>query len=149
MEERYEKAWEWWRSIGSPTKIVAPMVDQSELAFRMLCRDYGAELCYTPMINSKVYVSDKTYRKEAKNDLSVEDRPLLIQICGNDPEKMLETALDLQDHCDGIDINLGCPQGIAKKGNYGAFLLENFELLHEIVSTLTANLRVPVTCKVR
>mmetsp|Transcript_25758 Transcript_25758/g.33764 ORF Transcript_25758/g.33764 Transcript_25758/m.33764 type:complete len:380 (+) Transcript_25758:56-1195(+) len=144
-----EEAWEFWRSIGSPTKIVAPMVDQSELAFRMLCRRYGAELCYTPMINSKVFVEDKKYRKVAISELIPEDRPILVQICGHDPQKMLEAALQLQPYCDGIDINLGCPQGIAKKGYYGAFLLEDFDLLRDIVSTLTQELSVPVTCKIR
>lgn len=47
------------RSIGSPTRIVAPMVDQSELAFRRLCRRYGSNLCYTPMYNSKCFASSR------------------------------------------------------------------------------------------
>lgn len=42
-----------WKSIGSPRYAIAPMVDQSELAFRMLVRKYGCTLSYTPMLNSK------------------------------------------------------------------------------------------------
>lgn len=54
------------------------------------------------------------------------------KFCGNDPKTMLDAALLAQDHCDGIDINLGCPQAIAKRGHYGAFLQDEWELLHNI-----------------
>lgn len=55
----------------------------------------------------------------------------------------------VEDKCDAVDVNLGCPQGIAKRGRYGAFLMEELDLLHEIVSTLVAGLKIPVTCKTR
>ena len=46
------RGFELYRSMGSPVKVVAPMVDASELAWRMLARKYGAELCFTPMLHS-------------------------------------------------------------------------------------------------
>ena len=47
---------EWFRSIGSPKRIVAPMVDASELAYRMQCRKHGAQLVYTQMFSSHMFV---------------------------------------------------------------------------------------------
>lgn len=147
--------WGWWRSIGSPRRVLAPMVGQSELAFRLLCRRYGADLCVTPMINAKSFLPGQRYRNDVYNDLEEaartpsQDRPLLVQFCGDDPSTMLAAAEVVQDSCDGVDINLGCPQGIAKRGHYGAFLLEERDLVVEIVSLLSSKLKVPVTCKIR
>jgi tRNA-dihydrouridine synthase 1 len=146
--EKKKVGYEWWLSMGAPTKIVAPMVDASELAFRQLTRKHGAELVYTQMFNSNVFVRDHTYREE-NFETCPGDRPLIVQFCGNDPETLLAAAKMVEDQCDAVDINLGCPQGIARRGHYGAFLMEELDLLHEMVSTLAKGLKVPVTCKTR
>jgi hypothetical protein len=65
-----------------PTRhvVCAPMVDQSELAFRMLCRKYGANVCYTPMLHSKIFLQNAHYRK-SKFTTNPQDRPLVVQVC--------------------------------------------------------------------
>ncbi|KIY64473.1 Dus-domain-containing protein [Cylindrobasidium torrendii FP15055 ss-10] len=140
--------------LGSPKYVVAPMVDQSELAWRVLSRRYGAQLIYTPMINAKMLIDHPTKRKVYFDTVTGEeggklDRPLLIQFCANDPEKLLAAAQLLEDHCDGVDLNLGCPQDIAKKGKYGAFLQDDWDLIYKLINTLHVNLKVPVTAKFR
>jgi len=138
------------RAIGLPLRemVVAPMVDASELPFRMLCRKYGATLCYTPMLHSRLFAQIPEYRAK-KFRTCPEDRPLFAQFCGHDKDLLLEAARHVEGQCDAVDLNLGCPQGIAKRGRYGAFLLEEWDLLSSIVSHLSANLKVPVTCKIR
>jgi tRNA-dihydrouridine synthase len=146
--ERKMDPYQFWQSIGSPKLVVAPMVDQSDLAFRMLTRKYGSHLVYTQMINANSFVVSKECRSQLF-EINPQDRPLVVQIAGHDPQVMLQAAKMVQDHCDAIDINLGCPQGIAKRGCYGAFLMEELDLLYEIVSTLVQGLNIPVFCKSR
>ena len=55
-----------------------------------------------------------------------------MQFCGNDVNTIVKAGLLAQHMCDAIDINLGCPQSIAKRGHYGAFLQDEWELLKEI-----------------
>ena len=77
------------------------------------------------------------------------DRPLFVQFCANDPECFLEAAKLVQPYCDAVDLNLGCPQGIARRGNYGSFLQEDWSTIHKLIKNLHENLDVPVTAKMR
>ncbi|KAF9096492.1 tRNA-dihydrouridine(16/17) synthase [NAD(P)(+)]-like protein [Mortierella sp. AD031] len=148
--------WELYKSIGSPKHVVAPMVDQSELAWRILSRRYAADLCYTPMFNAKLFAKEVKYRDEhwagLKDGLGgggPNDRPLIVQFCANDPEYLLQSALLVAPYCDAVDINLGCPQHIARRGHYGSFLMEDWELISSLISTLHKHLPIPVTAKIR
>ena len=125
------------------------MVDQSELPFRMLARAFGADLCYTPMIHARLFSERDEEQRKRMWETCEEDRPLVVQFCGHDPQALLAAAQAVQDKCDAVDLNLGCPQAIARKGRYGAYLLEEQELVLEIVRTMSAGLRIPVTVKIR
>ncbi|KOS18065.1 tRNA-dihydrouridine(16/17) synthase [Escovopsis weberi] len=177
-----------YESIGSPKYIVAPMVDQSEFAWRMLTRSFipadeqSSVLAYTPMLHARLFSQEPKYRAhhfqalrpgmtdEASNGPVAAagaaeeqeqeqmpwldgnpalDRPLFVQFCANDPEALLAAAREVAPHCDAVDLNLGCPQGIARKGHYGAFLQEDQELVFRLINTLHRELPVPVTAKIR
>jgi|TARA_B110000196_G_scaffold280801_1_gene261188 hypothetical protein len=55
------------------------------------------------------------------------DRPLVVQFAGHEPASLLAAGKLVQDRCNAVDINLGCPQRIAKRGRFGAYLLEEYE----------------------
>jgi tRNA-dihydrouridine synthase 1 len=77
------------------------------------------------------------------------DRPLTVQFCSNDPDDFLRAAKHVAPFCDAVDLNLGCPQGIAKRGKYGAFLQEDWDLISRMIRKLHEELDVPVTAKMR
>jgi hypothetical protein len=93
--------------------VVAPMVDQSDLPFRLLCRRYGANLAYTPMIHARLFCERQQYRDkfwDFVRGVPEADRPLIAQFCGSDPKYLLPAMKAIQHAVDAVDIKCGCPQ---------------------------------------
>lgn len=113
------------------------------------------------MLHARLFAQDDNYRRAHFQPLrpgSSEpwldgnpalDRPLFVQFCANEPSTLLAAARLVAPHCDAVDLNLGCPQGIARKGHYGAFLQEDQDLIFRLINTLHKELSVPVTAKIR
>jgi tRNA-dihydrouridine synthase 1 len=102
------------------------------------------------MFHARLFSESKQYRDE-QFTTSPTDRPLIVQFCANDPQHLLNAAKLVENDCDAVDLNLGCPQHIAKRGFYGSFLMDepNWPLISSMVEILHKNLSIPVTCKIR
>ena len=74
---------------------------------------------------------------------------MIAQFAGDDPATVVEAAQHVQHSVSACDLNLGCPQKIAKRGNYGAFLLPQQDRVISVLDAMVKGLRVPVTAKIR
>ena len=110
-------------------------MDASDLPFRLLCTSGGATATYTQMYIPHKLESDIELRERAlldlqyeSNGLSIEEkRPTIVQLGGRDIDELVRAARIFEGHCQGIDINVGCPQRHALKGGYGSSLLARKE----------------------
>ena len=102
------------------------------------------------MISSSRFPLEKEYRDQ-EFQTTPEDRPLVAHFSANDPQQLLQSALMVQDKCDAIDLNLGCPQRIAHAGHFGSYLLdpEDRPLVLSIVKTVSESVSIPVFVKIR
>ena len=130
--------------------LLAPMADVTNLAFRLLCRQYGADLTYTEMINVDALLNESR-KSFIKGVSSPEDRPFGIQLVGSCPEKLREAALIVEEEYrpEVIDINMGCPARCITGAGCGSALLNSPELIFAIISELTDALKTPVSAKIR
>ena len=132
--------------------LLAPMAGVTDEAFRTLCAEQGACLCYTEMVSSKAlsYANEKTRHLLA---LAPGEELVAVQLFGHEPDTMAQQAAWVEEvlgeRLAYLDINMGCPaRKIAGKGD-GSALMKNPELAAAIVRAVNKAARGPVTVKFR
>ncbi len=135
--------------LGERPVVLAPMEDVTDPAFRLLCKEFGADMVYTEFVSSDALIRsvDKTMMKL---NISAAERPVAIQIYGKDTETMVEAARIVeQARPDILDLNFGCPvKRVAGKGA-GAGMLQNIPKMLEITRAVVNAVQIPVTVKTR
>lgn len=129
--------------------ILAPMAGVTDLPFRLLCKEKGADLIYTEMVSAKgIYYRSKN--TEALLEVREEERPVALQLFGSDPEIVSEMAKRIEDrNFDILDINMGCPVPKVVNNGEGSALLKNIPLAEKVIRKTVEATCKPVTVKFR
>lgn len=138
-------------TVPIPGKVIlAPMAGVTDLAFRTVCRDWGAALTVTEMVSAKAlcYRDRKT---QSLLQLGPEETPVSVQLFGSDPAVMAEAAQRVMDTAapSMIDLNMGCPTPKIVRSGDGCALMRTPQLAEQIVSAVARAVSVPVTVKMR
>jgi tRNA-dihydrouridine synthase B len=129
--------------------LLAPMEDVTDIAFRRICKEFGADVVYTEFVNSDGLIRSNK-NTEKKLEITEFERPVGIQIYGGNLEPMIEAAKIAEEkNPDMIDINAGCwVKKIAGRGA-GAGLLKDPCYMQTMVERIVKNVSLPVTVKTR
>ena len=129
--------------------IMAPMTRGTNLPFRRLATEWGAEVCVSEM----AYAHKVVRRGSSEMPLlrrHPSEKVFGVQLAGKRPPVMAEAARIAEDHgADFIDVNLGCPIDDATRRGFGAALLQRATRVAQIVESMKNSVSVPVTIKLR
>ena len=129
--------------------LLAPMEDVTDVSFRLICRELGADVVYTEFVNSEglVRLNEKTHKKL---EIVEDERPVGIQIYGAGIESMIQAAKFAEkENPDIIDINAGCWVKNVVGHGAGSALLKDPPYMQKMVREIVSNVSLPVTVKTR
>src|SRR5438445_8938026 len=134
-----------------PPVVLAPMAGVTNYPFRSVCKEFGAGLYVSEMINARPLVDgrDKTLKLA---DFGPDESPRSLQLYGSDPYYISEAVKRLvaEGRIDHLDMNFGCPVPQVPRHGGGAAIPLKPRLLRNIVRAAVQNAQtVPVTIKFR
>jgi len=128
--------------------ILAPMAGVTDVAFRLLCKKYGAALTVTEMISANALARNNQATIKMIDVVSAE-KPRVIQLFSQNTESLVKAAKYCEDKCEILDLNFGCPAAKIIRQGSGSALLERPNKLKEIVEAVVNAVKIPVTVKIR
>lgn len=129
--------------------VLGPMAGVTDLPYRLICKENGADLIYTEMVSAKgiMYNNKNT---ESLLEVNEKERPVSLQLFGNDPYVLSEMAKQIEHrNFDILDINMGCPVPKVVNCGEGSGLMKNPKLIGEIVKAVSDAIVKPLTVKIR
>lgn len=136
-------------SVTLPNNLVlSPMAGYTDLPFRALCRQHGAGLVCTEMV-AAMSVEHEGSNTMRRMETSPAERPVSIQVVGNEPEAVAHAARLAGERCEVLGLNMGCPAHQVAKTGCGAALLDQPELAMQLVETIKDASPAPLLVKMR
>ena len=128
--------------------LLAPMAGVTDLPFRLLCKEKGADLVYTEMVSAKgLYYNSKN--TEELMEIREEERPAALQLFGSDPDIISSMAARIEHrNFDILDINMGCPVPKVVNNGEGSALMKDPKRVEELLTGLVKAVKKPVTVKI-
>ncbi len=128
--------------------FLAPMADVTDVSFRLLCKKYGVGLTFTEMISATA-LARKNNNSLKLFDVQEQERPIGIQLMGQNLEDIKKAIKFVENKVDFIDFNMGCPvEKIVKQGN-GAALMKRPNKIREIIRVAKSITDKPISIKIR
>lgn len=138
-------------NLQKPIIALAPMHGFTNSAFRLKCRQFGADLVYSEMVAAEGIIR-RVPAVLGQLEFVKAERPVILQIFGSNPKSMAEVAqiIETEYAPDGIDINFGCPVQKAAKQGFGAVLLRDPKKAIQIIKAVKKVLKTtPLSIKIR
>ena len=135
--------------LGDCPLIMAPMEDITDMPFRSLCKQFGADLLITEFVSSEGLIREAD-KSTNKMKFGQDERPIGIQIFGDSVESMRKAAIIAESlQPDFIDLNFGCPvKKVVVRGG-GAALLNDLPKMAAMTEAVVKAVKIPVTAKTR
>lgn len=128
--------------------VLSPMAGVTDVAFRALCRKYGAALTYTEFVSGTAIIRGNVHSLRMIKTDPIE-KPVAVQLFGSNVDDVVEAAKRMSETFDIIDVNCGCPAWKVIKTGAGSELLKKPEGIASFVNKLAAAVQKPVTVKIR
>lgn len=135
--------------LRSKPLVLAPLEEITDMPFRLICKQFGADLVFSEFISSEGLVR-KSAKSSSKLRIDSNERPTALQLFGCNPDTMQRSAIIAEEWApELIDLNFGCPvKKVVEKGG-GAALLRDIPLMLRITKAVVNSVKTPVTVKTR
>lgn len=129
--------------------FLAPMAGVSDVGFRQVCSNFGAEGCYSEMLSARAMLHNPK-KTVLMTITSPKEKVKIGQIFGHEPSVMASAVVNpLLDKYDIIDINMGCPAPKIVKNGEGGALMGNIALAKKIIEECVKVSKKPISVKFR